>query len=39
MSLRMWLILGFGSVVATAFGGGTVGRLAGAVAREIGRAF
>jgi hypothetical protein len=38
MTFRTWLVLGVGSLVATAFGGQVVGRLVGAVARELARA-
>jgi hypothetical protein len=38
MSLRTWLVIGAGALAAATLGGGTVGRLVGAVVRELARA-
>jgi hypothetical protein len=38
MTLRMWLVLGAGAAATAAVGGGTIGRLGGAVVRELARA-
>lgn len=36
--MRWWLILGAGAAASAVVGGGPVGRLLGAVVREVGRA-